>query len=83
MKTVCLNERVDSDQTADVQASPLYLLKHKIEARTTRGLTLPSRGRFPAYGLQSPLMSNVRRHNRPPRSTHPASLRLTTTVALG
>ena len=24
-------------------------------------LTLPSRGRFPAYGLQAPLMSNVRR----------------------
>jgi hypothetical protein len=24
------------------------------------GLTLPSRGRFPAYGLQAPLMSNVR-----------------------
>lgn len=23
------------------------------------GLTLPSRGRFPAYGLQAPLMSNV------------------------
>ena len=27
-----------------------------------RRLTLPSRGRFPAYGLQAPLMSNVRRH---------------------
>ena len=25
-------------------------------------LTLPSRGRFPAYGLQATLMSNVRRH---------------------
>ena len=28
---------------------------------TTSRLTLPSRGRFPAYGLQAPLMSNVRR----------------------
>jgi len=30
-----------------------------------RCLTLPSRGRFPAYGLQAPLMSNVRRHQIP------------------
>jgi hypothetical protein len=29
----------------------------------SRRLTLPSRGRFPAYGLQAPLMSNVRRQN--------------------
>ena len=28
----------------------------------TRCLTLPSRGRVPAYGLHTPLMSNVRRH---------------------
>ena len=28
----------------------------------TSRLTLPSRGRFPAYGLQAPLMSNVRAH---------------------
>ena len=28
--------------------------------QSTSALTLPSRGRFPAYGLQAPLMSNVR-----------------------
>lgn len=40
-------------------------------------LTLPSRGRFPAYGLQAPLMSNVRRLN-PPRASitgHTSSIR--------
>jgi Domain of unknown function (DUF5668) len=29
------------------------------------GLTLPSRGQLPAYGLQLPLMSNVRRRKEP------------------
>ena len=32
--------------------------------QSTSALTLPSRGRFPAYGLQAPLMSNVRRHEQ-------------------
>ena len=37
--------------------------KHKAWVRLVeRGLTLPSRGQLPAYGLQLPLMSNVRRH---------------------
>jgi hypothetical protein len=34
--------------------------KHWSCAWRACGLTLPSRGRFPAYGLQAPLMSNVR-----------------------
>ena len=33
-----------------------------------RRLTLPSRGRFPAFGLQAPLMSNVRPPNMQGRS---------------
>ena len=37
--------------------------KHKALVRLAeRGLTLPSRGQLPAYGLQLPLMSNVRPH---------------------
>ena len=37
---------------------------HHCKHPAARGslLTLPSRGRFPAYGLQAPLMSNVGRH---------------------
>ena len=47
----------------------------------TRRLTLPSRGRFPAFGLQAPLMSNVRRHQRvSPRRTKVKLLRVIATA---